>query len=172
LNIDFAISGEEMSDKKINITETLVHHLITQQFPQWQHLPIQPVKNSGWDNRTFHLGADMLIRMPSAAEYEGQAEKEQTWLPVLAPRLPLPIPSPIAMGKPNEIYPWKWSINRWLPGDSSLVSPIDDICHFAKHLALFLKALQSIDATFCDNTLILKRLKIKKAKYSLPATEG
>ncbi|EEZ95311.1 aminoglycoside phosphotransferase family protein [Legionella longbeachae] len=132
---------------KINITESLAQILIAQQFPQWSNLPIVAVKNGGWDNRTFHLGTEMVIRMPSSAEYAGQIEKEQTWLPKLAPQLPISIPAPIAMGKPDKIYPWKWSINRWLPGETALCTPIKDLCEFARHLALFLKALQRIDAT-------------------------
>ncbi|KTD53866.1 aminoglycoside phosphotransferase [Legionella quateirensis] len=133
------------SNKQMNITEALVCELIAQQFPQWSHLPIQAVKNSGWDNRTFHLGTEMLIRMPSSAEYAGQVEKEQAWLPQLAPHLPLPIPAPLAMGKPNTLYPWRWSINRWLPGETA-AAPINDLPEFAHGLALFLKALQSIDS--------------------------
>jgi aminoglycoside phosphotransferase (APT) family kinase protein len=131
---------------QIDITEHLAQHLIVSQFPQWSHLPIQPVKNSGWDNRTFHLGDELLIRMPSSEEYAGQAEKEQTWLPKLASQLPLPIPSPIAMGKPDELYPWAWSINRWLLGEAATQETIYNFSDFAKTLAQFLKSLQSIDS--------------------------
>lgn len=134
------------SNEKMNITATLVRELITQQFPQWSQLSIQAVNNSGWDNRSFHLGTEMLIRMPSSAEYAGQVEKEQLWLPKLAPHLPFPIPAPLAMGKPNELYPWKWSINHWLPGETAAVTPINDLSEFAYDLALFLKALQSINS--------------------------
>lgn len=132
---------------EITINEALAQYLIDKQFPEWSHLPIEPVKTSGWDNRTFHLGTEMLIRMPSAAGYAGQAEKEQTWLPQLAPHLPLPIPAPIALGAPDEAYPWKWSINHWLPGQIVSVGSIRDLCQFAVQLAEFLKALQQIDAT-------------------------
>jgi aminoglycoside phosphotransferase (APT) family kinase protein len=89
----------------------------------------------------------MLIRMPSGADYAAAVEKEQTWLPKLEPLLPLPIPAPIAMGKPDKDYPWKWSINRWLPGEAALTAPIADLTEFATNLAQFLKALQGIDAT-------------------------
>ncbi|HAT4486898.1 TPA: aminoglycoside phosphotransferase family protein [Legionella pneumophila] len=131
---------------KIIINKALARHLIDKQFPEWSHLPIEPVKNSGWDNRTFHLGTEMLIRMPSAAEYEGQAEKEQMWLPKLAPHLPLSIPTPIALGKSEDAYPWKWSINLWLPGNPVATAEIDDLFQFAVQLAEFLKALQGVDA--------------------------
>ena len=75
------------------IDETLVRDLVSTQFPQWKNLSIRPVAHSGWDNRTFHLGEQMLVRMPSAEDYALQVEKEQRWLPKLAPLLPLPSPS-------------------------------------------------------------------------------
>lgn len=46
------------------IDASLAYRLISTQFPQWKDLPIRPVKTSGWDNRTFHLGEEMLVRMP------------------------------------------------------------------------------------------------------------
>lgn len=131
----------------MDIDIALVHRLVANQFPMWKDLPIQPVANSGWDNRTFHLGERMLVRMPSAAEYAAQVEKEQKWLPKLAPFLPLPIPVPLAMGKPAEGYPWKWSIYCWLEGHPAASAPIADLCDFATSLAEFLIALQRLDLT-------------------------
>ena len=53
----------------IQMDVSLVRQLISTQFPEWVNLAIKPVEFSGWDNRTFHLGDDMLVRMPSDAEY-------------------------------------------------------------------------------------------------------
>lgn len=47
------------------ISLALVQNLIMTQFPQWSTLTIKPVELSGWDNRTFRLGEEMLIRLPS-----------------------------------------------------------------------------------------------------------
>lgn len=92
---------------KIDIDVSLVRRLIAKQFPQWADLIMKPVEFSGWDNRTFHLGEQMTARFPSAEEYSKQVEKEQFWLPKLAPLLPLQIPIPLlAMGKPSEWCPW------------------------------------------------------------------
>lgn len=130
----------------IEIDTTLVRRLVATQFPQWKDLPIQPVALSGWDNRTFHLGKHMLVRMPSAAEYAFQVEKEQKWLPRLAPFLPLQIPVPLARGEPAHGYPWKWSIYRWLEGTTAAFTSITNLPAFAATLAQFLIALQRIDA--------------------------
>jgi len=134
------------SADEIEIDVSLVSRLIAAQFPQWAHLPIRAVKFGGWDNRTFHLGADMTVRLPSAARYAQQVEKEQHWLPRLAPHLPLPIPVPLVLGRPGEGYPWHWSIYRWQEGESATHAAITDMTGFAKALATFLSKLQQIDA--------------------------
>lgn len=130
---------------KVHIDVSLVQRLIASQFPQWKDLPVQPVTHGGWDNRTFHLGKEMLVRLPSAQAYAIKVEKEQKWLPKLAPFLPLPIPTPLTMGEPGEGYPWPWSIYRWIEGETAATAHINNLGDFATDLAQFLIALQSID---------------------------
>lgn len=130
-----------------DITVALVRRLIAAQFPRWADLAIRPVAFDGWDNRTFHLGADMSVRLPSAEGYAAQVAKEHRWLPQLAPLLPLPIPVPLALGVPGEGYPWQWSVYRWLDGEIASVAAIADLRAFATTLAHFLTALQRIDPT-------------------------
>ncbi len=129
----------------VNIDASLVEKLIATQFPQWARLPISPVKIDGWDNRTFHLGEDLSVRLPSAECYRDQVAKEQLWLPKLAPCLPLPIPQPMAMGLPGEGYPWNWSVYRWLPGESANIGSVDNMTELATDLARFLTALNRAD---------------------------
>jgi aminoglycoside phosphotransferase (APT) family kinase protein len=133
--------------EKVHIDVPLVRQLITTQFPQWADLSIKPVEFSGWDNRTFHLGEYMTVRLPSAEEYSSQVEKENFWLPKLAPLLPLSIPVPLAMGKPAEGYLWNWSIYRWLDGKTASIERINDLSQFATALAEFLFALQRCDVS-------------------------
>jgi aminoglycoside phosphotransferase (APT) family kinase protein len=131
----------------VEIDTTLVKQLIRTQFPQWAELPIAPVANGGWDNRTFHLGDSMSVRLPSAPAYVAEVEKEHRWLPVLAAQLPLPIPVPLARGAPGAGYPWPWSIYGWLEGTPAHTSRIHDLNRFAENLADFLVALRAIDAS-------------------------
>jgi aminoglycoside phosphotransferase (APT) family kinase protein len=105
------------------------------------------VEPQGHDNRTFRLGDDKSVRLPSASAYAPHVVVEHRWLPELAPRLPVQIPVPIALGQPDEDFPWHWLINRWLDGDSAEEARIDDLECFASDMASFLRALQSIDAT-------------------------
>jgi aminoglycoside phosphotransferase (APT) family kinase protein len=126
---------------------SLARRLIDSQFPQWSQLPIRAVEFDGWDNRTFRLGSELSIRLPSGPWYAQQVDKEQRWLPVLAPQLPLPIPMPVAKGEPDSGFPYPWSVYRWLDGELASKARIDDLPAFATTLAGFLNALGRVDAT-------------------------
>jgi aminoglycoside phosphotransferase (APT) family kinase protein len=131
----------------MNITPKLVKSLIAQQFPRWVDLAVTEVLPNGWDNRTFRLGDEMSVRLPSAARYIHQIQKEHDWLPKLAPFLPLPIPTPIAIGEPALGFPWQWSVNGWIEGETAAAGHIAHLPEFARSLAKFLMALQQIDST-------------------------
>ncbi|MFD7155239.1 aminoglycoside phosphotransferase family protein [Kribbella sp. NPDC059898] len=132
--------------ERIEVEAAQVRRLVAEQFPRWAELAVRPVADGGWDNRTFHLGTDLIVRLPSAAEYAQAVEKEHRWLPVLAPLLPLPIPVPLALGEPTAEYPYPWSIYQWIDGLTASADRIADPVRFALDLAGFLVALQSVDA--------------------------
>ena len=134
--------------RAVDISASLVAQLITQQFPQWEDLPIWPVDPGGWDNRTFRLGEHMSVRLPSAEGYAPQVRKEHCWLPYLAAHLPLPVPTPLALGAPGCGYPWPWSVYAWLDGESALTGHVHDLAALAASLGGFLAALQRIDAAY------------------------
>ena len=133
-------------DKALNVNLNLAHKLIAQQFPEYKHLPIISVKKQGHDNRTFRLGKDKLIRIPTAAEYALKVPIEQELLPKLKPYLTVAIPEPIKMGVPSCDYPFHFSIYKWLDGESANNLEIDSkhLEPIAKQLVEFLKELHSI----------------------------
>lgn len=135
-------------DGRAGIDAALVTRLLAAQFPQWSDLPVRPVELDGWDNRTYRLGDELTVRLPTAEGYTPAVEKEHRWLGVLAPRLPVPIPVPVAIGSPGEGYPYPWSVRRWLEGETAIrLDRVDDLAEFATDVAEFLLALQRIDAT-------------------------
>jgi aminoglycoside phosphotransferase (APT) family kinase protein len=121
--------------------------MVDRQFPEWASFALRPVEQAGWDNRSFRLGDDMVVRLPSAAEYADQVPKEHRWLPYLASKVPVSIPRPLAIGEPMFGYPWQWSIYSWIAGDPAEIGRVADLPQFAADLAGFLGALQSADVT-------------------------
>ena len=125
----------------------LARRLVDSQFPEWAGLPVRTVELNGHDNRTFRLGDELSVRLPSGDWYALQVEKEQRWLPVLADQVPLPIPTPVAKGAPGLGYPYPWSVYRWLDGEPAMTATVTDLTRFATDLAGFLVALRKVDAT-------------------------
>jgi aminoglycoside phosphotransferase (APT) family kinase protein len=134
-----------MPEQIIQIDASLVRRLVAAQFPQWAALPVEPVRKSGVDNATYRLGSHMSVRLPRASRWVGQVEREQRWLPRLAPHLPLAIPVPLAQGKPGENYPFPWSVYRWLDGENASLERVDDPRSAALDLAEFIAALRRVD---------------------------
>lgn len=136
-----------MHADELRADEPLVRRLLSEQFPQWADLPLAPVDSTGTSNAIFRLGADMCVRLPRLDSSALQVEKEQRWLPTLAPFLPLRIPRLLGSGVPAEGYPWVWSVYDWLDGTDAFTEPITDLDQAAADLAHFVAAMRRIDAT-------------------------
>lgn len=100
---------------EIDVTEDLARRLLEAQHPDLASLPLR-VFRSGFDNVMVRLGEDYLLRLPRREVAASLVVHEQEWLPQVAPRLPLPVPSPLRIGVPGEGYPWRWSVLPWLDG--------------------------------------------------------
>ena len=138
------MSAENTPAAEVDVDAALVRALLSDQLPDLRpnlaDLAIIAVA-SGWDNTIFRLGDDLTVRLPRRAAAAPLIENEQRWLPMLAPRLPLPIPAPVATGRPGLGFPWCWSVGPWLPGDSAADLPPDPLGAAAGALAGFLRAL-------------------------------
>ncbi|WP_344192863.1 aminoglycoside phosphotransferase family protein [Pedococcus aerophilus] len=135
-------------DGRAGIDTALVRRLVADEFPQWAGLPVRPVAVDGWDNRTYRLGDDLSVRLPTHDRYVAAVEKEARWLPVLAPYLPVPVPEVVASGKPGEGYPHPWSVRRWVGGATVSAATVgdDEAQQLALDLADFLGALRAAPA--------------------------
>ncbi|MFD5327981.1 aminoglycoside phosphotransferase family protein [Streptomyces sp. NPDC127092] len=129
------------------LDEDLVRRLIAAQFPQWAGLPVREMATAGTDNAMFRLGDGHVVRLPKATWAAGDAEKEQRWLPRLAPGLPLDVPVPVGCGVPGEGYGQVWSVCEWLEGADAYSAPIADLAHAARELGRFGVALRGADAS-------------------------
>lgn len=103
---------------EIEVDADLVRRLLAAQHPDLADLPLIEAA-SGWDNVMFRLGDDLAVRLPRRQVGAALIETEQRWLPYLEPRLPLLIPIPLRTGAPDKIYPWSWSVIRWLDGETA-----------------------------------------------------
>ena len=106
-----------------NIDRSLVARLVERQFLHWSGLSIAEVPSSGTDHAIYRLGDDMAVRLPRRQRAAGMVGKEQRWLPLLAPLLPLAIPVPLGFGAPADGFPYPWTVCRWLAGEDLAEGP-------------------------------------------------
>ena len=125
---------------EVVVDADVARRLIAAQHPDLADLDLVPVAE-GWDNAIFRLGPDLVVRLPRRAAGAALVESEIRWVPGLAPSLPLPVPTPVRVGRPDQGYPWAWTICRWQDGRVWSASPPADPIAAASTLGAFLAAL-------------------------------
>lgn len=113
---DDTVPTDAVPPDAVPIDAALVERLVAEQFPAWSGLPVTPADPQGWDNRTFRLGDELSVRLPSAGAHVPGTAKESRVLAWLAPRLDVPVPEVIGVGRPGSGYPFPWSVRRWIGG--------------------------------------------------------
>jgi aminoglycoside phosphotransferase (APT) family kinase protein len=123
---------------EVDIDVSLVYRLLADQQPDLAHLPIH-LTDSGWDNAMYRLGEQWCVRLPRRQLAAQLIEHEQIWLPKLADRLPIPVPTPYRLGIPADDYPWRWSIVPWIAGFAADQEALH--ANQAKRFGAFLRSL-------------------------------
>ncbi|MFR9757591.1 aminoglycoside phosphotransferase family protein [Streptomyces sp. TR06-5] len=130
-----------MSRTETGITAESVQELLRDQHPDLAHRPVT-FGAHGWDNQLWRLGDDLAVRLPWATPTaDALLLKEHTWLPALAPQLPLPVPVPQRLGRPSHRFPRPWIVTTWVPGEPADRAPATRAAPAAETLAAFLTAL-------------------------------
>ncbi|MEP7055629.1 MAG: aminoglycoside phosphotransferase family protein [Actinomycetota bacterium] len=133
----------KMHEREVHIDNHLVRRLIADQCPQWADLPARHASSSGTDNAMFRLGDAMVVRLPRIDWAAASVAHEQTWLPIIGPAIPVPTPTPLAMGKPAFGYPWHWSVYTWLDGANLTLEDLNE--EVVRDIASCLNAVHAID---------------------------
>ncbi|MFD5813972.1 phosphotransferase [Streptomyces sp. NPDC127038] len=129
-----------MIESTFEVSEDLVRDLLREQHPDLAELPIREVPG-GWGNQMWRLGDELAIRMQRMDTGPDLQLKERRWLPILAARLPLPIPVPVRNGAPSERCPKIWTVMTWVEGTPLDHGSITRGDHAAETLSDFLRAL-------------------------------
>jgi aminoglycoside phosphotransferase (APT) family kinase protein len=141
------VAVTRLHDDEIEIDEDLVRGLLGTLSSSYDALPLRRFEASGSTNALFRLGDDLLVRVPRQPGGTSTIEKEERWLPAVAPHLPFEVPEIVAVGGPACGYPERWSLVRFIHGDQPVV-PVDGEPPrhaFARDLAEVVRALGSLD---------------------------
>lgn len=129
-----------MPQAELDVTARLVRNLLEEQLPRLSDLPLELVAN-GWDNVMYRLGEEWGVRLPRREAAAQLILHEQQFLPEYARRSPVPLPSPIHLGRPSVDFPWPWSVTPWLKGLPAALVSQESRNASAADLAMFLLAI-------------------------------
>lgn len=138
-----------MHADQADITAEEVARLVADQFPDWARLAVRPIASPGTVNALFRLGEDVVLRFPLRPNRDEtlrvELADEQDRCRLVAGRLPVPVPEPLALGRPGPGYDGWWSAYRWIDGETAYGAVITDPHGLARDLAGFVRALWRVD---------------------------
>ncbi|MFI0370005.1 phosphotransferase [Actinomadura sp. 1N219] len=124
------------------VTADLAAALIGRRFPELRDAKVERLA-TGWDNTVFLVGGEWVFRFPRRKIAVPGIEREIAALPVLAPRLPLPVPVPRFAAEPSDDFPWPFWGARMIPGRefADVRPPERERTALAAGIGAFLRAL-------------------------------
>ena len=81
-----------LHDDEIEVDDGLVRRLLGTVTPAYDGLSLRRFEATGSTNALFRLGEDLLVRLPRQPGGTDTIEKEQRWIPYVAPHLPVAVP--------------------------------------------------------------------------------
>jgi aminoglycoside phosphotransferase (APT) family kinase protein len=109
---------ERLHEDELAIDDALVRSLLGRALPSSANQPLKRLPATGSTNALYRLGTDLLVRLPRQPGGSATIEKEARWTPWIAPRLPVRVPEVVVVGEPGFGYPERWSVTRWLAGET------------------------------------------------------
>lgn len=128
---------------EVRVDEALAQRLVAAQFPPLPERSLEFL-GEGWDYTAFLVDEALVFRFPRRKVGVPGTEREIATLPLLAPLLPVAVPSPVHVGRPSADFPWPFYGARYLPGaepDGSLSEEVRGA--LARPLAQILRALHA-----------------------------
>lgn len=132
---------------EFDVDEDLARRLIAAQFPD---IALESITRfgAGMDNVAYLIDDRYVFRFPRRGWVAPLLEREERILPLIARHLPLAVPFPQFIGRPDLGYPWTFAGYERVDGTTacSAALTLEQRVAFARPLGTFLRALHSIPA--------------------------
>jgi aminoglycoside phosphotransferase (APT) family kinase protein len=137
-----------MHADQLAISEETVRRLVGEQFPEWSKLDVRPVASEGTANAIFRIGPELAARFPLRANdptiVRAALESEQAAARELSSHVSVPVPKPVALGRPGAGYPLPWAVQTWLTGTTATSDDPGASTEFAHDLAVLIAEIRAI----------------------------
>jgi aminoglycoside phosphotransferase (APT) family kinase protein len=128
---------------EVTVDEELARRLIADQFPDLTPASLRLI-GEGWDNTVWLVDERWVFRFPRRELAIPGVEREIAALGRIAACVPLPIPEPVFVGRPNANFRWPFFGARHLPGNEPFGLSEAERAGLARPFAAFLRALHGV----------------------------
>lgn len=130
----------------VHIAADLAARCIARQFPHLVPVRLEPF-GVGWDNAAYLVNDAWVFRFPRRRMGVPLLECEIALLPLIADRVPLEVPRPEYVGRPDTHYACPFAGYRLLSGTTACSASLteDERAAAAVPLGTFLRALHALD---------------------------
>jgi aminoglycoside phosphotransferase (APT) family kinase protein len=118
------MSGGRTAGGHRSVSAELAGSLIREQFPELEAARVEAV-GEGWDHVVYRVDRAWAFRFPRRPIGAETLSVECAVLPLIADRLPLPVPFPRWIGVATEAFPWPFVGSPWLPGTTATLAAPD-----------------------------------------------
>jgi aminoglycoside phosphotransferase (APT) family kinase protein len=109
-----------------HVDEERARRLVRGQFPELAADEVELV-SEGWDYVVFRVDGEWAFRFPRREAVVSGTEREIAVLPALAARLPVGLPAPVFVGRPDGDFPWPFYGARYLAGVEATGHPVEPV---------------------------------------------
>jgi aminoglycoside phosphotransferase (APT) family kinase protein len=147
--------------------------LLRGQFPDLELSSVEPL-GAGWDVTVYLVDGTWAVRFPHREVAAPTLLREIALLPILAPRLPVPVPVPQLVGRPTDDYPWTFWGAPYLRGAELADSGVPDAgrVELATELGAFLRTLHEPALAADLSTGRVVDLSRDPMRRATPSTRG
>jgi aminoglycoside phosphotransferase (APT) family kinase protein len=138
-----------MHEDQVPIDADIVGAMISGQFPEYSHEPIERLGTIGTVNAIFRIGSSVAARFPlrraDPIECVNLLRSEAAAMTEFAEHSPFATPQPIGIGKPGPRYPMPWAVQSWIEGDIATQDGLASSTTFALDIANLIASLRMAD---------------------------
>jgi aminoglycoside phosphotransferase (APT) family kinase protein len=106
-----------MHDDQVHIDTDIVRGMIVDQFPEYRHGSVEPLRTAGTDTAIFRIGSGITARFPLRAmgpiACAAMLRNEAVAMTEFSGLASLATPRPIGLGRPGPRYPMPWAMQSW-----------------------------------------------------------
>jgi aminoglycoside phosphotransferase (APT) family kinase protein len=132
---------------QVHIDADIARALISDQFPEYRHEPVEHLRGAGTDHAIFRIGAGVAARFPlRAMEPVACAEamqREAVAMTAFAEVSPFATPHPLGLGRPGPLYPMPWALQSWIDGEVATPAGLAASPLFAGEISHLIAALRA-----------------------------